>query len=115
MKSIKVLFIVILVFSVAYLPGSYAEENFVTSENLSIKDVDVFIAALAREEAGIGRGSYVTINNIDQKDNRATVECEFCYVESTFTNVKHAPKKIVFERTESGKWIHVATGTYLTK
>jgi hypothetical protein len=64
MKSIKVLCIVIFVFSVAYLPGSYAEENFVTSEKLSVEDVDVFIAALAREEAGIGRGSYVTINKI---------------------------------------------------
>jgi hypothetical protein len=99
MKSIKVLCIVIFVFSVAYLPGSYAEENFVTSEKLSVEDVDVFIAALAREEAGIGRGSYVTINKINQKDNRATVDCEFCYVEATFTNVKHKPKEIVFERT----------------
>jgi hypothetical protein len=115
MKSIKVLCIVIFVFLVTYLPASYAGENFVTTEHLAVEDVDAFIAALAREEAGIGRGSYVTINNIEQKDNHATVECEFCYVESTFTNVKHAPKKIVFERTESGKWIHVATGMYLTK
>lgn len=115
MKSIKVFVFLIVVFSVAYLQASYAGENFVTSEHLSIEDVDAFIAALAREEAGIGRGSYVTINKVNQKDNRAVVECEFCYVEATFTNVKHAPKKIVFERTESGKWIHVATGMYLTK
>jgi hypothetical protein len=115
MKIIKILVILIFVFSVVYLPASYAEEDFVTSKNLSIEDVDAFVAALAREEAGIGRGSYVTINNIEQKDNHATVECEFCYVEATFTNVKHAPKKIVFERTESGKWLHVATGMYLTK
>jgi len=113
MKSIKILIVLIFVFSVAYLPGSYAEENYVTSENLCVNDVDGFIAALARDEAGID--SYVTINKINQKDNRATVECEFCYVEAVFTNVKHEPKEIVFEREESGKWLHVATGMYLTK
>lgn len=115
MKGIKVVVIVLFVFLVVCISGSYAGDKFVTSENLTVEDVDTFIAALAREEAGIGRGSYVTINRINQKDNRATVECEFCYVEATFTNVKHKPKEIVFERTESGTWIHVATGKYLTK
>ena len=113
MKSIKVLIILIYVFSVAYLPCSYAEDIFVTSKNLCINDVDGFIGALARDEAGMS--CYVTINKINQKDNRATVDCEFCYIESVFTNVKHEPKEIVFEREESGKWLHVATGTYLTK
>jgi hypothetical protein len=113
MKSIKVFIVLIVVFSLAYLPSSYAEENYVTSENLCINDVDGFIAALARDEAGMS--CYVTINKIDQKDNRATVDCEFCYIEALFTTVKHETKEIVFERTESGKWVHVATGTYLTK
>ena len=113
MKSIKMLIVLIFVFSVAYLPCSYAEENFVTSENLCINDVNEFIGALAREEAGMS--CYVTINEINQKDNRATVNCEFCYIESVFTAVKHEPKEIVFEREESGKWLHVATGTYLMK
>ena len=113
MKSTKILAILIFVFLVVYLPSSYAEEAFVTSENLCVNDVDGFIAALARDEAGMA--SYVTINKINQKDNRATVECEFCFVEAVFTNVKHEPREIVFERTESGKWLHVATGTYLTK
>jgi len=114
MKSIKVFVILIFVFSVTYLPESYAGENFVTSEHLSIEDVKTFIATLADEELGIA-AIYVKIKNIKQKDNRATVECEFRYVEATFTNIAYKPRNVIFERTESGKWIHVATGRYLTK
>ena len=114
MKSIKVFVILIFVFSVTYLPESYAGEKFVTSEHLSIEDVKTFIATLADEELGIA-AIYVKIKNIKQKDNRATVECEFRYVEATFTNIAYKPRNVIFERTESGKWIHVATGRYLTK
>ena len=115
MKSIKVFVILIFVFSVTYLPESYAGENFVTSEHLSIKDVKTFITTLAFKEDTIAGGSNVKIKNIKQKDNRATVECEFRYVETTFTNIAYKPRNVIFERTESGKWIHVATGRYLTK
>lgn len=115
MKSMTALLLVLFMVSATYISGSYAEDNFVTSENLTIEDVDTFISALAREEAGMVTGSYITIERIDQRNNRAVVECEFCYVEVTFTNVTHAPRNIVFERTESGRWIHVTTGMFLTK
>jgi hypothetical protein len=115
MKSIRVFVIVIFVFSVAYLPCSYAEENFVTSENLSSSDVEHFVEALFREETPIGSASQVTIEGIEQEGNRAVVNCDFCYPETPFASVKHVPRTVIFERTESGKWIHVATGKYLTK
>jgi hypothetical protein len=115
MKSIKIFVIAIVVFSVAYLPCSYAEDNFVMSENLSLSDVEPFVEALFREETPIGSASLVTIEDIEQEGNRAVVNCDFCYPETPLSHVKHEPRRVVFERTESGKWIHFATGKYLTK
>jgi len=115
MKNVKVVLIIIVVFSVAYLPCPYAGDNFVTSENLSLSDVEPFVEALFREETSLGSASHVTIEGIEQEDNRAVVNCDFCYTETPFANVKHEPRTVVFERTDSGKWLHVATGRYLTK
>jgi len=115
MKNMQRLFILILVLGVAYLPGVYAEENYVTSEKLSITDVKPFIEAQFLQETPIGEASGVTVKSIEQKGTRATVICDFCYPGTPFSSVKHELRNVIFERTESGKWINTASGKFLTK
>ena len=115
MKSVRVSVSFIVIFLIACITSSYAGENFVTSENLTSDDVKLFVETLFLNETSIGSASHVTIEDIEQKADCTIVNCDFSYTETPFANVKHEARTVTFKRTNSGKWIHVETGKYLTK
>jgi len=114
MKGIQRLIVAVLVLGVTYLPGAFAGENFVTADQLSISDVMPFVEAQFRDEVTVGSFTRVIITGIEHKGTRATVTCELCYPQ-TFSNVKHEPRTVIFERTVMGKWLNPASGKFLTK
>ena len=115
MKSVRIIVLIIVMYLMVCLSSSYAGENFVTSDNLSLNDVESFVENLFIKETSIGTASHVTIEDIEQKTDRAVVNCDFSYPETPFGKVKHETRTVIFEREGSGKWIHVESGEYLTK